>query len=424
MRKIILTVMTAFIIFSCGNNKNNIIKKNIFKMPISYGEKDLGFLLNKSNNINLDLINVYYRNGFYYISDSVNDKILKMTENGDCLLTIYNPKTNPHYKPTITDMDLSNQSDDNYTYLKLYIEGSIYSPGKITVDVNKNIYFINRDPKYKKTNKDGNIDEDVILKYDNKGNLLYTLGKEGLESSPFSNILEIITDTRNNLIVYEQPEEEIIIYKYSPDGILLKKSFITNHDIPLTQTETNYLIDIIDVKLSHIENNVYITCQYIEKKIENFSIKSYEIKYEKLLLYSLENNKIIKMLLRTNPQYLDVSKIKNNDYTAKLYGNKDKILKPFDNLVGMDLNGNIYFSQSLLPTNDYYEIRHKISVYTDKGYLKKSYTIENPNNLEFISDFYLSTSGKIYYYYVLDGEVQSLLLLMNRLIYLTIMPLL
>ena len=246
----------------------------------------------------------------------------------------------------------------------------------------------------------------LILKFDNNGSLKYVIGKNGIDSSPFSYISKMITDQKNNLIVYEKNENENNIYKFGTDGTLKSKTSISQNDVPKTSEESNLIVDIINIIPGFIEDEIYLTCQYIKEKEDNFSIKNYEIIYEKILKYSLKTNKISKLIISLKPKKINFSKLKLNPELKELYGDKKEIVEPMENLMGADVSGRMFFYKMELPLELLNENKQSLSIYDNNGKLLKEILLEQPLNVQYVSEFYLSSEGKVFYYYIIDGEVQ------------------
>jgi hypothetical protein len=378
-------------------------------MKIGYGENELG-VMSKEGIINNDTLNIMYKNGFYFISDAVNNKILKTTEKGESVLIIYNSQFNPILKPTVIEMDPTTDQE-KMIFVKLYRNFPVFNPGLITADIDKNIYFINKLPSYKKIMDDGTIADQLILKFDSKGEILYELGREGISSSPFGYIFNMITDEKNNLIVQENVVDGILIYKFFPDGFLQKKIKISKNDIPLTSKEHSYLVDIIDTKLSYFENEIYLTVQFVKETNDNISAPKYETMYEKILRYSIETEKFEKLLLKINPEYIDINRLSGSTAEAKeLYGDKSKILKPMETIIGIDENHNLFFSQKDIIHSDKNKNDEILYIYSSGGSLINNIAVRYPSNIKYVSDMFFSSNGKICSFFIKDGEIHFVII--------------
>ena len=381
--------------------------EELFSLKMGFNENELG-ILSRDEIFNNNSINIFYMHGFYYISDSINNKILKTTEKGEPVLIIFNPEFNANIKPTVTEKDTTS----DLVYVKLYKNFPVYSPGLIVSDINKNIYFINKNPSTRITGDDGTLYEQAVLKFDSKGELLYEIGQNGVSSTPFGYIININIDEKNNLVVQEDNEEGILIYKFSEEGNLLKKIQIDRKKIPLLEKEVDLLYDIVDTKLGYFENEVYITVQFIKESQEPLSVAKYETVYEKIYKFSLETMQFDpKILMRVNPQYTDISKHSSNAADIKeLYGDKQKILKPMETLIGIDNMHNIYFNQKDIVYSKADINNELLLIYNSSGGLIKNVSVRYPQDVKYASDMYFSYNGKIFSYYISEGEIHFVLI--------------
>jgi hypothetical protein len=408
LKKIYILLLFIILFDSCVYQKRSSMEE-LFSMKIGYGENELG-LISKEGIINNDALNISYKNGFYYISDAINNKILKTTEKGESVLFIYNPEINTNLKSTLIEKDPTTDQE-TMVFVKLYRNYEVYNPGLITADIDKNIYFINRLPSYKKVMDDGTIADQMILKFSSKGELLYELGKEGISTTPFGFIFNISTDEKNNLIVREDVIDGVEFYKFSPDGVLEKKVKISKTDIPLTTKERDYLVDIIDAKIGNFENEIYVTVQFVKASEDNLSTTRYETVYEKIMKYSLETQKFEKLIMKVSPEYVDIGRIALNSTESKeLYGDKQKILKPMETLIGIDEEHNMYFSEKDIVHSSINKNDEILLVYNPGGTLIDNISVKYDSKIKYASDMFFSTNGRVCSYYIKDGEIHFVII--------------
>ncbi len=396
-------ILFILINFSCFKYEKKVDLKNIFKFNIGYEEDEIG-IISQNEIVDFESINLFYINGFYFIADLKNRKILKATENGLINLVIFNNEANPKLKSTINVKDLTSDKDET-VFLKLYVEFPELFPNQITADIDRNIYVENINSLYKKYNDDGTVFDALIIKFDKKGNFLLKLGRDGINSLPFSKIISMVTDNNNNLIVLEKLTSNYIFYKFGTDGKLINKNSFSKDNIPLTDKENDMLVDIINIIPGYKNDELFILCQYITED-EKLKLKTYETAYEKVLKYSIKSNKITKLLLKIAPEYLDISKLKQTELIKNLYGQNKKILKPLEYFIGVDSLDNLYFIQKELPLTSVYENKSKLIIYDKEGKFKENLIFAIPDNINFISKFYVSNEGKIYFFYIKQGEIQ------------------
>jgi hypothetical protein len=192
---------------------------------------------------------------------------------------------------------------------------------------------------------------------------------------------------------------------------LLKKSQIELKKIPLTAKENSFIYDIIDSKIGYLENEIYITVQFIKESEEPLSIKKYETQYEKIFKFSLDTQSFDpKPLIKVTPQYTDISKYSSNTEVKELYGDKQKIVKPLENLIGIDNARNMYFSEKD-PILSNANINDQILyIYNSSGTLMKNVSVKYQQKIKYASDMYFSSNGKIFSYYIQEGLIHFVLI--------------
>jgi len=407
----LFAILLIFINFSCFKYEEKVNLKNIFRFNIGFEEDEIG-ILSQNDIVDFESLNICYISGFYFIADLKNRKILKATENGLINLVIFNQESNPKLKSNINVKDLTADKDET-VFLKLYVEFPELFPNMIAADIDRNIYVENINPLYKKYNDDGTVFDALIIKFDKKGIFLLKIGRDGINTLPFSKIIDMVTDNNSNLIVIEKLSNNYNFYKFSNGGKLIYKNSFSRDNIPLTDKENDMIadndmiVDIVNIIPGYKNDEIFVQCQYISvnEKLNN-KLKTYDTAYEKILKYSLKSNKITKLSLKLTPEYLDLSKIKQTELIKNLYGQNKKILKPSENFIGVDSIDNLYFIQKELPLTSINDTKNKLIVYDKEGKLKESLIFSIPDNLNFISKFYVSHEGKIYFFYIKQGEIQ------------------
>lgn len=409
MKRYILICLSILCLIGCNvREKKNTQVKKIFSFPIGYDKEELGLLPEKS--VSEAALDFCYNNGFFYISDKINNKILKVTETGVVVLIIYNQSNYPHLVPNSSDaLDVDSTSDENYEYLKLYSSYSLEQPGAITADIEKNIYVVNREPMHKKYGEQNQIEDEFILKFDSRGRLIYKIGKNGsskyvAEVEPFNYISKVATDINNNLIVMEGYSEDLKIYKYSKDGELLYQTLLSKNKLPLSKNELNGVILLIDVIPGYSEDEILANYQFISREISN-SIELFQLEYEKIFRYNIKEDKFDKMLLKISPEYEDLSKLKFDPAVMELYGDMKKIQRPMPTFIGCDSYSNIYLYQEKLPLDSLIIKDFRLMKYNENGRIESLRHVRYSHDIVYNSDMYLTHNGRVLSYVVKENEV-------------------
>ena len=410
MKRYILICLLILCFVGCNvREKKNTQVKKIFSFPIGYDKEELGLLPEKSaNEVSLDFC---YSNGFFYISDKINNKILKVTETGVVVLTIYNQGNYPHLIPNsfnATEIDVT--SDENHEYLKLYSSYLLEQPGAITTDIEKNIYVVNREPMHKKYGEQNQIEDEFILKFDSHGKLVYKIGKNGISNSlgddiePFNYISKIATDVNSNLIVMEGYSEDLKIYKFSKDGDLLHQTVLSKNKLPLSKSEQNGIVLLINAIPGYLENEIFAIYQFVSREMTN-SIELFQLEYEKLFRYNIKDDKFDKMLLKTSPEYEDLSKMKLDSAVMEFYGDMKKIQRPMPTFIGCDSYSNIYLYQEKLPLDSLIIKDFRLMKYNENGRMESLRHVKYSHDVVYNSDMDLTHNGRVLSYVVKENEV-------------------
>jgi len=220
--------------FGCSKNKVEELKKELsFSIPIGSGVEEIGVLKSDSGLFS-GPGSVIFKNGFFYVVDTVNQKLLKITKPGDVILVISRGTRKENEKENVLR-----------TKQRKYFEFN--NIGKVAVDNENNIYienkFIEKLPE--KTEIDIFSTESIleqekheiyvsyILKFDRLGNFMYKIGKNGINSDPFFYIYKTDVDDDGNLIVLTVDEEWKTwdYYKFDPEGNQLFYDHISSEEI-------------------------------------------------------------------------------------------------------------------------------------------------------------------------------------------------
>ncbi len=252
------TIIVAFflaagllaLIFSCSNQKVEELKKEqSFTIPIGAGEEEIG-VIKEQNGIFSSPDTLVFKNGFFYVVDSVNQKILKITIPGDVILVL---------SRGIKKQD----SAENVLRTKQRKHFQFNNIGKIAVDNENNIYvedrFTQKLPEKTEidifetgNNSEGENNEIIvsqILKFDRLGNFQYRIGKNGVNTDPFYYLYKTIVDDSGNLIVLAADDEwqNWTYKKFDPEGSLIFSDTISSDTIFDTNNLEDSAYFILDV---------------------------------------------------------------------------------------------------------------------------------------------------------------------------------
>lgn len=393
-------ITAIFALIGCSRS-DDVQYEELFSLNFGYNDNEIGINLNSENMLEYGF-DFDYKNNFFYISDSINNKVIKLTEKGEALLIIYNPETNSILKST----DVFSATGDEILFTKLYREYGLYTPEIIASDGDRNIYVVNKDPGLKKINENQSVSDQLILKFDNNGDFQYILGTEGKGNlTPFTHITDIKIDDKNNLLIKEDFDENTLICKFDKNGALLKKSTVNKKEIPLQKNEENLIAIQSGVFLGYKEDELYITSQFIKENLESSLILKYETLYEKLFGYSLQNDKYQRLIMKIQQKFTDISKLTNYNDIKDMYGENKVIARPIDDFAGIDIYSNIYFIQRDISIKGKNINDFTLAEYDTNGRLKKNYIVNYPPDIEVTSNLLISDFGAAYSYYIKGEEI-------------------
>jgi hypothetical protein len=234
---LILCAGLLSILYGCSKNRvEELNKERLFVIPIGNGEEEIG-VQREANGQFLGPGEVLFKNGFYYVVDSVNQKILKITTPGDVILVLSKGEQS----------NGNRAEEENLLRTKQRKFFQFNNIGQIAVDNENNIYvedkIIQKTPQ--KTvldlfSDDGAFEEEngemyvsYIFKFDRLGNLLYKLGINGKDSDPFYYIYKVEVDENGNLLILTADEEWLAwsFYKYNPQGSLVFRKEVSSEQI-------------------------------------------------------------------------------------------------------------------------------------------------------------------------------------------------
>ena len=227
---IFLLALVLVLSFGCtGNGISELKKERLFSVRIGEGEEQIGVVREKSGRFH-GPSTLIFKNGFFYLVDSVNQKILKITTPGDIILTL--------------SKGMNDTSDDE-TVLRTKQRTSyeLNDIGRIAVDNENCIWVEDRylEAAPEKEEIDLLLSDDLpeegaeeilksyILKFDRLGRFVMRIGTGGKGTQPFYYIYKMAVDRDGNLTVLTASDEwgSWTVYRYDTEGTLLDQCSLT-----------------------------------------------------------------------------------------------------------------------------------------------------------------------------------------------------
>jgi hypothetical protein len=254
-KRIIPPAMLTLLLFlvippGCGKRIVELKKEKLFSVPIGSGAEEIGVVNENQGNF-VGPRQVLFRNGFFYVIDEVNQKIMKITTPGDIILILADGTGETEPGDSVLKTKERKQYDFNHI-------------GRITVDSENSIYVEDRSLVSKSADssidiigfgeEEGGGDEGTmqshVLKFDRLGNYLYSIGRQGRGGEAFNYIFNMEIDSESHLVVLTTDEnwENWTYYVYDRTGNLLYTTSLTMEDFldsPSDETQTSLVLDIV-----------------------------------------------------------------------------------------------------------------------------------------------------------------------------------
>jgi hypothetical protein len=351
----------AFLMESCERKRIVELKKeHLFSIPIGSAEEEIGILREKSGRF-VGPGSVSFRNGFFFVVDAVNQKIMKITTPGDVILTIADGT-----------LEESVNTDVLRTKQKRYFDFN--QIGHIAVDGENNLYV--EDLFLQKTETEAVIDifsidsgigqeegayeesyRSYILKFDRVGSFLYRLGVNGIDSDPFYFVYRTEIDSEGNLIVVTGDDswETWTYYLFDPQGNRLEGFTVNHQDLMEETTEADQIDFIMDIVPTRTPDEIvcwfshYKTSQdtkEIRKEEdlwgEEIEIEDYDRYREKQRDEREQSDQGIRDLLHYDLLFYDL-KSNSIDHEQRWETGEGNKVETTEEFIGIDQNMNCFF---------------------------------------------------------------------------------
>jgi hypothetical protein len=238
-------VFLPAILFSCSRAKGaaELEKNELFALEYGAFEDEIN-LFNLSDE-HAAITNITMRDGFFYISNGAQQKILQLNSYGDLLSLYYNPETNPEPEFALQEDFSPHAPADGRREITTQraIPYPFESPGAIAVDSQKNIYVVDTLPADRieyDPQRDLRLSQ-VVLRFSSSGEFVDYLGQRGPGGIPFPWIQDIYTTRNNELVVVCLNTDGMTVYWFSDSGFLRYMIQVEKSSLPIPlegQTET------------------------------------------------------------------------------------------------------------------------------------------------------------------------------------------
>ncbi|MDR2305360.1 MAG: hypothetical protein LBE10_12355 [Treponema sp.] len=243
---------------SCSQQKiAQVTREDLFSLDIGRMEDQIA-LYQLDGDRGIQGLDLFMRDGLFYISDGNGQKLVRYNSYGDLLFMIYNEETNP---PPLT---LRTNIEDSSRVTRWAFPYPLNMPGRIVVDSRKHIYSEDRLP-YERHSVDVEskaLLDSVILHFDGDGRFIEYLGQEGIGGSPFPRIIGLYTSIHDELAVVCRLPTGWNIYWYNPSGTLLYLVQLKNEMVPLPPDWPELIPSVDNIVAAPDSRKLYLKVDY------------------------------------------------------------------------------------------------------------------------------------------------------------------
>lgn len=304
MKKFFYFFFVVFFIVSCYKSKvKTTVLDHEHLFSIEYGNFEDEINLSHIDPMTYSAINLCLNNGIFYISNSVNKKVLKTSFYGDLLALYYNNETNPHpsFLPkaetttntdesTIGDFhsDMQTNSSTHLAGTRTAVEYPFNNCTMLTVSDIEHLYLVDTVPndRVQFDNEENIALMNVILHFDEKGNFVDYIGQEGLGGTPFPNIVSLSNNSENDIIVVCRTISFVKVFWFSSDGVLLSRIFMDISNLPSEyDSTTQFYANIDSVFPSYERNEIFLKIDYYVEHYDQETGANIGVNYDKSSIY-------------------------------------------------------------------------------------------------------------------------------------------
>jgi hypothetical protein len=290
----LMVFAAVFLFVSCSQSSgaaSSSKKTELFTLEYGSFEDEINLLnLTGADSVNTHIV---MRDGFFYISNGAQKKIMQLNSYGDLLSLYYNPETNPAPEfASDSGHDIRTIGDERRELAtQMAVAYPFENPGALAVDSQKNIYVVDTLPSERvERDTENNLRlSQVVLRFSESGAFVDYLGQRGPGGIPFPWIQNIYTTKHNELVVVCRTNSGMNVYWFSPTGFLLYMIPIQKAALP------NPVTDIEDVFMSLEQivpdpslRRLYLKIDYFANAIDAASKVQSGIDYKGTYIYPMD----------------------------------------------------------------------------------------------------------------------------------------
>ncbi len=370
---LLLILLPLLVIFSCNENElETLEREKLFELEIGKMEDQLDMLQLQGVPFR-QKTRILMRNGLFYISNGASQKVMEFTGYGDILSLYYNPEENP--EPFL----LSENAPDNTVSNRRAFQYPFREVGEIALTSDKTLLVEDRVSEMQQE-----YDEEihamlnrVVLRFDESGQFIDYLGREGSGGTPFPYIESVQVTKSDEIVVISRSVQNWFVYWFSPGGSLLYEATISRSNLPVPEN-IELLPSLGSVSADIDEHLIYLKIDYYgSEENEEGGRQNVYFQQSRIWWYDLAKEQYggsVAVPLRF--EEFRLSEFEESKKIRNLY-----------ELMGNSI-GNVFF----LMTHDHGPLFELLMLRRDGTVIQRNY-IEIPEELIIYRDFHLNHTG-------------------------------
>lgn len=288
--KLLLGFSASLIFFSCdsGSSTLSLEQEEVFCLEYGNFEDELNvYDITRVGDIHTSIA---MRDGFFYVANGESHKIMELNSYGDLLNLYYNEDANPD--PIFARTEVSGEGDASVTSTCKAIIYPFNSISAITVDSRKYLYVVEELPveQQELDTDNGEILKHTVLRFNENGEYIDYLGREGPGGTPFPFVKNIYATSDNELVVVCTGNRGYEIYWFSSTGYSMYMIFISKENVPNPYAEdlTEKWVELGNIVPSYTDRKLYVKVDYFTQHIDETNHMQSGVDYVSTMLYDLD----------------------------------------------------------------------------------------------------------------------------------------
>ncbi len=278
----VMVLPALALLWACDGSSTSVLEReNLFRLEIGRLEDQLdlfaidGVLPPEKNR-------VVMRDGLFFVSNGVSNKIMVFNSYGDLLSLYYRPDANPE------PVSLAIVDDaDGAESTRFAVPYPFRRTGEIAVDRNKSIAIVDR-LSIERTVDDTELGvrlDNVVLRFDDNGRFIDYLGQEGVGGTPFPVIDAMRYNAFDELTVVCTTTRSRIVYVYTAEGDLMYRAEIRFDRLPVPAPDSDDVAVLDEVVPGYDRREVFLKVSYFRPSIDDQTGKQYGIYFDHARIY-------------------------------------------------------------------------------------------------------------------------------------------